>query len=186
MSGRREIDREVLTEAARLLAGSIREETGIPPRDLAVDARGETIRVRVGGRTVAERSGAAGNPAALAETLHASLPDDLRERLVDLERARLSGLVADPVLEAVRAALARSRPGEEWDVSVDVVELPYAYRHGDPEDAQEEGYPPFAVEARSWDPDAAVTVEIEYEPPDADRLARAAADGLVEELEGDG
>lgn len=190
------IDDAVLEDAAETLAWSIGEETGIRPDGLTVAVDGPRLEAWLDGETLAElrctraegEELAAEGPDRVAEALFTRLPDGLADRLVEIERERLSARLAGAVEERVRSGLAGdgSAAEGELDVSVEVVELPRPGRHGDPEEAGGRGHPPFGVSVRSWDPDAEVVVEIDVEPPDVERLAREAVDGLREALEGGG
>lgn len=153
-----------------------REEAGTGAEGSDASGGGVPRAVPGGAARLAEALG-----LQVAEELFLALRDGLEERLAEAERERLAALVEGEVGERVRAALADLLP-EGAGLSAEVVELPRSYRHGDPEDVQERGLPPFGVEVRCWDPDAGATVAIETEPPDPGRLAREAAERLREAL----
>lgn len=194
----------MLEEAADRLVRYVEEGTGGPgsgtgihPRDLELEADGLVVSVRLGGEELAEHSfepepweeyepddpgpDAEDIAYTLAETLFVEC--DIKERLVEDERERLADLVLEEAEAEIPARLAEADPHRDWDLSVDVVELSYDYHHGDPDWVYEMGYPPFGLEVRSWDPDVEVVVEIEYEPPDVERLIDRAVDELLEAVD---
>lgn len=168
--------------------------TGIAPRDVELEADDLVVSVWLGGEELAERSFepepweeyGPDEPGPDAEHIAYTLLGelfaeyDLEERLVEDERERLADLVVEEAETAILARLQEADPDRDWDLSLEVVERSHDYHHGDPEWVYEQGYPPFGLEVRSWDPDAETVVEIEYEPPDVDRLVDDAVDELLE------
>ncbi len=173
---------DALSEASRLLRWTIEEETGIHLRDLELEVEDGEARATLGTRALA-RVGFAdppGDPNAVAEALHLSLGSKLKERLVELERARLEEELVPAVERSARSALAEADTSRGEELELSVVALPYRYRHGDPEEAQERGYPPFGLRVRGADLDVDVTVELELEPPDPERLSRRVVEKVLE------
>lgn len=180
---------------------------GIRPDDLHVDANGLVVTVRLGEEVLLEHSfepeswervgdsedsdppdDVQVDPREVATTLSERLLDevDLEARLVERRRERLADLLVEPAESGIRSRLAAAAPDVDWDLSVDVVELPYEYRHGDPEWVYETGYPPFGLAVTCFDPDAEVVVEVEpgsagVAPP-GDASATSGAAAAVEPL----
>lgn len=171
---------------------------GIYPDELVLEADGLVVTARLGDEVLVEHSVEPAaweavepddpgfDPAHLAAALSLEIADrvDLRQRLVDRRRDRLAARLVDGAEEEVAARLEDAAPDLDWDVTVEVVEFPFEYHHGDPEWVTEQGYPPFGLEVMSWDPDVEVVVAIEGDPPDVDRLVDEAVERLLEEVDG--
>lgn len=125
------------------------------------------------------------DPESMAEELSLEIYDrvDLKQRLVERRLEQLADLLLDEAEVEIQSRLEDAVPEIDWDVTVEVVELPYDYQHGDPDWVYEQGYPPYGLEVLSWDPDAEVVVEIVAEVPDPEPLIDEAVARLLEAVD---
>lgn len=184
---------------------------GLSPRELSVDVDGLVVTVSLGDEALLQHSFALESwetvdshdpafapddsdgsdrsrldPEEAAVTLAERVLDevDVETRLVERRRERLAAAVVEEATARIRSRLATAAPDVDWDLSVDVVALPHEYRHGDPEWVYETGYPPYGLEVVSFDPDAAVVVEVEDEPPVGEPIDETASGVESEETVG--
>lgn len=170
---------------------------GITPHDLVLEADGRVVTARLGDEVLLEHSfepesretidpdDPGSDLVSMAEEIALEIYDrvDLKRLLAERRRDRLAGLVVDEAEAELPPRLEAAAPEIDWDVTVEVVELPYEYHHGDPDWVYEWGYPPYGLEVRSRNPDAEVVVEIIAETPEAGRLIDEAVDRLLEAVD---
>lgn len=178
--------RTAAAAAERLAAGTY-HETGIAI-DPEVERDGRTVMASVRGRDLclvpldswdcpdeADRE-AAGE--RLGDLLFRRAVDaGLSDRLVDIERDHLRSS-ALPDVEAAFASRLEAAGEPLDDVEPDVVDVGYEYHHGEPQAAQETGYPSFGLEAWWPGPDRRVVVAFGRRSEDVGELAQQALDRL--------
>lgn len=169
---------------------------GIYPHDLELEADDLVVSARLGDEVLLEHSfepesweridtdDPGFDHESMAEELSLEIYDrvDLKQRLVERRLERLADLLLDGAEAEIQSRLEDAVPEIDWDVTVDVVELPYDYQHGDPDWVYEQGYPPYGFEVLSWDPDAETVVEITAETPKPERLIDEAVSQLLDTL----